>query len=825
MARVSDALVSRSRLVPSGVPPTVLIVQGRAGVGKTVVLEAIARDFDGPVCHIRLSELDRFEEAFVARLRHSLKLTGLNDLATALAAPHVSAQRHVDLLGQQLTALDEPVLLAIDGIHHLDVSAADRLTELVGRFPSQHHLVLSTRSLDGPLHRISLLTQHVIDDRQLRFARHETAQLLIDVLGLPLHRKQVGAIHDITAGVPLEVTIAGRFLAQQSDIDTFGDALAQLLDQGDAIQVAVDHAIDTLSRDAKRSWINLASVPWLNTDVADLLAKHLKGTRRAVRAGLTVSRGPGRVGLADPVRHAIAGHGSANHRFLCSAADAYRQTGHLLDGLLLLADNALERQAAQLLLDAAPQQVNDIPAPQLARFVASLSYGVQSSLPQLAVLVARAWRAAGQPERQHEVLDGVEQAGRLPRHANVAVRAERMRDAAFATPDACDAPARMAQRLLDGSRKRAPADVTARLHETLGAIAAVRQAPGWASDADRHLSTAVETFVASGETTSATVAASTLASRVYLPTGRINAATETLDRALVLALGDPVLTLAVLLQRARALVANNAHVRATADLAEARRLARLLGDDDALQLAARIDRTVYTSAIDPAVGRRRKKATATIESSQPTIEIQVLGTFDVRVDGTSAEIRAGLATQLVKVVAVRGGRVHQDEVARALWPDRTAAQTRSRIDGVRYRLGPAVDVVVRHGEFISFAEGSRLDIATFVELAREALTSLKSYGSVDVVAGRTALDFYDELLPGHDDEWVNVARQRLRERSIDVAHAMFVTALQADNLAEAEHWISWIRTTGTDDRGAAETLERQLLSHHSHRRVPEFDRD
>src|SRR3546814_14559344 len=85
---------------------------------------------------------------------------------------------------------------------------------------------------------------------------------------------------------------------------------------------------------------------------------------------------------------------------------------------------------------------------------------------------------------------------------------------------------------------------------------------------------------------------------------------------------------------------------------------------------------------------------------------------------------AGMAANVVKILAVRGAGVHLDELAEVLWPDSDPGRGRTRLRNVLARIHRASgDIVQRRGESVTLADGVEVDSRRFDRAADAALAA------------------------------------------------------------------------------------------------------
>src|SRR3546814_10342141 len=102
----------------------------------------------------------------------------------------------------------------------------------------------------------------------------------------------------------------------------------------------------------------------------------------------------------------------------------------------------------------------------------------------------------------------------------------------------------------------------------------------------------------------------------------------------------------------------------------------------------------------------------------------LLGRFVVHRGGEDMTPPAGMAANVVKILAVRGAGVHLDELAEVLWPDSDPGRGRTRLRNVLARIRRASgDIVQRRGESVTLADGVEVDSRRFDRAADAALRS------------------------------------------------------------------------------------------------------
>jgi len=161
-------------------------------------------------------------------------------------------------------------------------------------------------------------------------------------------------------------------------------------------------------------------------------------------------------------------------------------------------------------------------------------------------------------------------------------------------------------------------------------------------------------------------------------------------------------------------------------------------------------------------------------------QVSLLGFFEFRVDGLPVELPRA-AERLVAYLALQAAPVSRCRVAAALWPDasekhslgclrsalwRARMARRSLVDPCSHRLGLAPE--------------TRIDT---VQLTREVR---RLADPAEVSVDEVGPDLFGaELLPGWDDDWVILERERFRQLSLSGLDALSRRRLAAGQMLDA----------------------------------------
>jgi LuxR family transcriptional regulator, maltose regulon positive regulatory protein len=244
---------------------------------------------------------------------------------------------------------------------------------------------------------------------------------------------------------------------------------------------------------------------------------------------------------------------------------------------------------------------------------------------------------------------------------------------------------------------------------------------------------------------------------------------------------------------------------------------------DALELAARlghpglpliVERQATTSLLGLLAATGHPLATGLANMTFP-VSVKVLGGFGVTRGGRAVEVPPGQGRQLIKLVAIAGGRLTAEGAMEALWPGADPGASANRLRTVLSRLKDAAgDVVVRDDRQLSLGPEVHTDVQAFTEDARRAVL-LAAGGSREAVsAARAALGRYSgDLLPGDPYEpWAELPRQRLRNQALELLDLCASWAARAGDLDEAVRCLERAIELAPDEEERYLSAARHLLT-------------
>ncbi len=158
-------------------------------------------------------------------------------------------------------------------------------------------------------------------------------------------------------------------------------------------------------------------------------------------------------------------------------------------------------------------------------------------------------------------------------------------------------------------------------------------------------------------------------------------------------------------------------------------------------------------------------AALALEAAALPVSLAVLGRFALTRGGRPVPMTAGQSAQLLKLVAVSGGRVPADAAIETLWPEASREAGRNRLRTVLNRQrAEAGEVIIRVGDSLLLAQEVRVDLALFEAEGCRALALGLAEPALAVAVARTAIARYrGDLLPDDPyEEWADLPREHAR---------------------------------------------------------------
>jgi DNA-binding SARP family transcriptional activator/DNA-binding HxlR family transcriptional regulator len=176
------------------------------------------------------------------------------------------------------------------------------------------------------------------------------------------------------------------------------------------------------------------------------------------------------------------------------------------------------------------------------------------------------------------------------------------------------------------------------------------------------------------------------------------------------------------------------------------------------------------------------------ESAHPlvspgAIEMSVLETFDLRVDGVSAVLSPG-SQRLLVFLALRDRAIARIALAGTMWPDVSEGRAGDSLRSAIARLEPPARAAIR-----SSSTGLRLGTAVVIDLhlAQALAHRLMHSGEAraDDVSAASITELSRELLPDWYDDWVLAEAEDWRYLRMNALEALARQLLEGGKLGEA----------------------------------------
>jgi DNA-binding SARP family transcriptional activator len=197
------------------------------------------------------------------------------------------------------------------------------------------------------------------------------------------------------------------------------------------------------------------------------------------------------------------------------------------------------------------------------------------------------------------------------------------------------------------------------------------------------------------------------------------------------------------------------------------------------------------------------------------VTVVLLGGFGVTRGGRAIEVPPGQGRQLVKLVAVSGGRLSADAAMEELWPEADPELSANRLRTVLNRLRDAAgEIVIREDRQLCLGPDVHTDVQAFTENARRGLALAAAQSREAVSAARAALARYrGDLLPEDQYEpWAEMPREQLRRQALALLDLCASAAASSGDVDEAVRCLERGIELAPDEEERYVTAARHLLT-------------
>lgn len=223
--------VARPRLtalLDQGATRALTLISATAGFGKTTLVNEWSAAGTRRICWLTLDADDNTPTRLLRHIIGALQTIAPewgNEISARLDAnPLAPLDDAADLLLNELNTLSEPCTIILDDYHVITAPPVHQaLGHALEHLPPRVHLILLTRA-DPPLPLARVRARDQLTEiraSDLAFRPDETAQFLMQVMGLELTPAQVLALEKRTEGWIAGLQLAALSLRGQSDVNAF----------------------------------------------------------------------------------------------------------------------------------------------------------------------------------------------------------------------------------------------------------------------------------------------------------------------------------------------------------------------------------------------------------------------------------------------------------------------------------------------------------------------------------------------------------------------------------------------------------------------------
>ena len=162
--------------------------------------------------------------------------------------------------------------------------------------------------------------------------------------------------------------------------------------------------------------------------------------------------------------------------------------------------------------------------------------------------------------------------------------------------------------------------------------------------------------------------------------------------------------------------------------------------------------------------------------------VRLLGDPYVDAGGLRQEAPDG-SKQLLAFVALRRRRVGRAHAAETLWPDAAEERAAGNLRSALWRLRRAgIDVLAADRWSLALRDNVLVDLDLMDQWATRMISGSESAADLAVAPLRAG---WWEVLPGWDDDWVLIERERLRQRMLHALEVLSGKLVRAGRFADA----------------------------------------
>lgn len=520
-----------------------IVVEAAGGYGKTVLAAELVDAWRYVGIGVELDHVGVSASLLAVRLNEAVQRAGYTDAAGAAAKQDPTAA--VDALVSALT--HERCAFVIDDAHYAAADAGRLIVHLAGRLEADQRLVVLARQLPEGASRLRRAEYFQLSASDLALDLEETMRVCRAGFGLDVSADAARVLDRATSGWTAATVLAAARAARTGEAVTeVAAAATNPSHPAGAVGAILEEALVELGPSRRSVLAQIARMPLIDPDLVATISGDPEFFTRALAVGIPFSPARGTWwDLPGPVREHLATFSPTDRVAMRSAAETYRQQGELGPALeLLLACGATE-DAAAMVAAIPPDLEETLDIWELQARFGQLPAEAVDNHPEVLVLVARRLGHANLYERCCVLLGRAEELarGRGDSVLQRSVEAELVKVRLLAGMQYAAAADKARQIMATAAEGE---DLTrARLNEFLGyALCHLVDSVGRRDEA--HLIESEECFArattlyrALGMRSAVAFIAVDWAVYIQFPRGRLTAAMERIEDALVLLADRP----------------------------------------------------------------------------------------------------------------------------------------------------------------------------------------------------------------------------------------------------------------------------------------------
>jgi DNA-binding SARP family transcriptional activator len=183
---------------------------------------------------------------------------------------------------------------------------------------------------------------------------------------------------------------------------------------------------------------------------------------------------------------------------------------------------------------------------------------------------------------------------------------------------------------------------------------------------------------------------------------------------------------------------------------------------------------LVTAAQGPPQGRRIRSTLV------PSARLRLLSEFQLLIDGSAIRLPHSVE-RVIAFLGVQRAPVNRARLAASLWPDVADQRANGDLRSALWRLRRITGVIEERDNRLALGPGVAVDVADMAALTQELIGEPQQPSLArlaDLVQG-------EDLLPGWDEDWLIVERERYRMLRLRALERSAEVLLDADELGPA----------------------------------------